>query len=409
MGTEVSSSDEWLELYNESNEEINLSGWSVLWDLGQASPKVVELEGSISANGYYLLERTDDNSVPGVTADLVYSGSLGNSGERVLLKNGEQVVEELNFTDSWPAGDNESKQTMQRDGSNWVTAVPTPRSGYSGETHVDEEKEDSEEEELEVVEYLSAHAGGVRISSRRSKQELYLDIGRDRLAVVGAEIVFASSLEDDRGVPLPRYEMSWSFGDGTTVAGKEASHRYLAPGEYVLVGRAGFGRDVGVARANIMVINPEIEIVSATGSIVTLKNNGSHEVNLGGFAVGSEYISQDTIILTGKEISVVMESDIELPAKLFSPLGEVVSEYLVEIKEPEIEIPEITTTTPVPISEVISQEPVRPEKDTSVSDIKDIKTETDVLYKRQSAPGLFDRILDFPRTSTIYIFSLLFK
>ncbi len=88
MGTEASANDEWIELYNRTNVDIDVSGWRLVSDDGStttpATPEI-DLAGIIPAQGYFLLERTDDNTVSDVVADQTYVGSLGNDGEVLSL------------------------------------------------------------------------------------------------------------------------------------------------------------------------------------------------------------------------------------------------------------------------------------------------------------------------------------
>ena len=84
MGTSVSDTDEWIELHNDGTEDVSLAGWKL--EAGGTAPKIT-LTGSIAAGGYYLLERTDDTTVPGVTADKVYTGALSNTGDTLTLKD----------------------------------------------------------------------------------------------------------------------------------------------------------------------------------------------------------------------------------------------------------------------------------------------------------------------------------
>lgn len=112
MGTEVSYNDEWIELKNNTQEEINLDGWKLMADDG--SPEI-SLAGKISSTGFYLLERTDDDSNPNKIADLIYTGALSNSGENLRLydKSGK-IIDEILCQDGWTGGDNETKETMKR-------------------------------------------------------------------------------------------------------------------------------------------------------------------------------------------------------------------------------------------------------------------------------------------------------
>lgn len=112
MGTDVSPNDEWIELYNNADLPINLEGWVLIAVDG--SPEI-NLTGTIPANGYYLLERTDDNSVPEISADQIYTGAFKNSGENLeLYDSSEKLADSVDCSSGWFTGDNETKQTMER-------------------------------------------------------------------------------------------------------------------------------------------------------------------------------------------------------------------------------------------------------------------------------------------------------
>ncbi|WP_113064275.1 phospholipase D-like domain-containing protein [Oleiagrimonas sp. MCCC 1A03011] len=133
MGTTNSSSDEWMELYNTTAAPISLNGWTLQSQDGTPS---VSLSGTIPAHGHFLLERTDDTSVPGVAADEIYTGALGNGGETLVLTDSQGTVQDQTAS-AWAAGDNTTKATMQRaklsgDGtlaSSWATATTGYGSG----------------------------------------------------------------------------------------------------------------------------------------------------------------------------------------------------------------------------------------------------------------------------------------
>lgn len=124
MGTTVSSSDEWIELYNAGNLAHGLAGWTLT--AADGTPNII-LSGFIPAGGYMLLERTDDGSVPGIAADLIYTGALGNTFEKLRLKDsGSAVVDETPDGTSWAAGDNTDRATMYRldpDTNTWMTGT----------------------------------------------------------------------------------------------------------------------------------------------------------------------------------------------------------------------------------------------------------------------------------------------
>jgi hypothetical protein len=120
MGTNNSANDEWVELYNNTDNFINLDDWQLIAQDG--TPKIT-LSGIIPANGFYLLERTNDDTVPGISADKIYTGALGNSGENLkLYDNLNNIVDEVNYSEKWFAGDNKTKQTMEKTSTGWQTS-----------------------------------------------------------------------------------------------------------------------------------------------------------------------------------------------------------------------------------------------------------------------------------------------
>ena len=115
MGTEASYNDEWIELYNNSDNNISLDGWILKADDG--SPEI-NLSGIIPAKGFFLLERTDDDSNLNKIANLIYTGSLSNSGENLrLYNNSGEIIDEILNQDGWVGGDNTTKETMKRTNS----------------------------------------------------------------------------------------------------------------------------------------------------------------------------------------------------------------------------------------------------------------------------------------------------
>ena len=114
MGTINSANDEWIELKNISGSEINLSGWQLI-DQGEQIKITFENNDKIPAGGFFLLERTDDNSAPNIIADKIYTGALSNTNEGLrLFNNNCSLIDEVSANPDWPAGDNVQRRSMER-------------------------------------------------------------------------------------------------------------------------------------------------------------------------------------------------------------------------------------------------------------------------------------------------------
>ncbi len=106
-GTAASASDEWIELYNRSSKNVNLANWVLRANDGVP---YINLSGTISTGGHYLIERTNDNAVSGTAADLIapFSGAgsgsgLGNtSGEVLILSHASTTIDQIpNCEEDW--------------------------------------------------------------------------------------------------------------------------------------------------------------------------------------------------------------------------------------------------------------------------------------------------------------------
>jgi hypothetical protein len=122
MGTKGSYTKEWIELYNNSDQPQTLENW--LLKAADGIPEI-KLTGEVPAKFFYLLERSDDETVPGISADLIYTGALKNEGEKLeLYNNSGNLIDLIDCSSGWFGGNNSTKQTMERvDSGKWQTSL----------------------------------------------------------------------------------------------------------------------------------------------------------------------------------------------------------------------------------------------------------------------------------------------
>lgn len=136
-GTTAYAVDEWIELYNNTPDAIDLSNWR----LTTADGMNLLLHSDIAPHGYYLIERTDDTTISDIPADWTgpFGGyGLNDDGETITLTNDlGQVIDTANGNGgAWPAGTNNPDYSMERIDSqnadvdaNWATHAGMPRNG----------------------------------------------------------------------------------------------------------------------------------------------------------------------------------------------------------------------------------------------------------------------------------------
>jgi uncharacterized repeat protein (TIGR01451 family) len=134
-GTDCSPYDEWIELYNNTGAPLDLAGWTLEAIDGTPS---ISLQGTIPAQGYFLLERQDDDTISDIPADLIYAGALEDAGETLELRDGAAtLIDTANAGGGgWPGGSNNPDFSMERvdpaapdEDANWGTNDGVTRNG----------------------------------------------------------------------------------------------------------------------------------------------------------------------------------------------------------------------------------------------------------------------------------------
>ena len=257
-GTTIDHTHEWIELLNTSDRAIDLTGWRLVSSDG--APHILlhgmlpPRSGDAPSIGYLLLERGDDESVPAVAADVIYTGALNDRGEVLFLYDPEgSIVDSANA----PARPDEPVRS-------WAAGIGGP--GYP------------EPRSMERVNPVSADQPGNWATSRRApdpndlgssggtpkRQNSAYNLPPTAVMIItptspkpGHPVLFDASPSTDQNDEIVRF--SWLFGDGATAAGQTASHTYAEAGDYevglTVYDRAGgIGSEVRVLSISIPVL-----------------------------------------------------------------------------------------------------------------------------------------------------------
>lgn len=312
MGTAANANDEWIELYNSGSAAVSLDGW-VLTDSGSLT---IALSGTIGSGAYALLERTDDTTVPDVSAFLIYTGALANDGRTLTLRRADSGIEDqVGGGVDWGeiGGDNTTKDTAQRTMSGWVTAAGTPGSENGAAVGNEENTNDTEDEEENVVQkgevkgVSKTSSAGVRIELTPAKNELALAIDAQLTLYVNQAATF-TVIPSGLGETLTRsLTYVWNFGDMHTASGTTVTHTFTRPGDYLVMVEGSFARHDALGRKKVTVLPVELTIERTEAGDLTIFNNAPYEVDLSHFTLrgnNSFTIPENTIVLPRGAITV---------------------------------------------------------------------------------------------------------
>lgn len=317
----ANASDEWIELQNSGTESVNVEGWHLFINdksIGtptSAASTLPPLTGVIPAGGFYLLERTSDSSVPSITADFIYTGSLSNTGATITLKDAHGVlVNQVNGGDNWGdiGGDNTTKYTPQKTASGWKTGQPTPKApfvaeAFSGGSQSQSNNQNNPPPTATTTSSSSFSSGAV--SRAPVEPQIFVFINGDKSAIVGVESIFKGTTFGLDKKPIEGARYLWSFGDGTVKEGQTVAHAWRMPGNYLVVLEVSSGEFNATNRQKISVVEANVSIAKIeggkTGSIA-VKNGLTDDMNLSRWGLRSRgqtfNFPSPTVILAGTTV-----------------------------------------------------------------------------------------------------------
>jgi hypothetical protein len=102
FGTNASTSDQWIELYNKSDNPIDLTGWRLRGGRDGYETFTLSLQGTILAKSYIVLEKTDDQVVSDFSASQFFPSMFSSSYGNFYLENEKSRKMDSFYYPSWP-------------------------------------------------------------------------------------------------------------------------------------------------------------------------------------------------------------------------------------------------------------------------------------------------------------------
>ena len=228
---------EWIEIYNTTNSEIDLTDWKFIEGFSESnedgvSHKLNSFNGdlAIKSNGYAIIaqdaEKFSEKYETSSDVAIIDSswGSLNEKGEKITLKDSDgNVIESFTY---FPCPENSleriNPELKDYSADNWQeTAIETPGKENSIYLISEINENNNEDEDLENE------------NNQENNRAPIADAGGDVEIFVNQEIEFDAS--DSSDPDSDEISFSWDFGDGKNGQGINPVHSYKTAGEFKVI------------------------------------------------------------------------------------------------------------------------------------------------------------------------------
>jgi len=319
---------EWIEIFNGSNESINLADWRFV-EGGEKHTLLPYPESGnvvLESSAYAVIAVKPDVFLldwPGFSGKLYDSSfSLKNSeGEMLSIRNTDGADVDTVTYDPL-LGASEDGNSLQKMNGSWNAVSPTPGEGNSANVNNGPSSSETttlqnpSSSESSVSQDSSSYVQGGYTPPKNIKAVIQK---RESIAMVGAASEFrglAFGLEDE---PIENARFVWGFGDGTTKEGKNILHTYQYPGTYIVSLSVSSGQYGAETRMNITSVIADVSLSNVgpkNDFFVELTNHSLYELNIGGWILvsgGMHFIIPRNTFILPNAILVLPHDATKLP------------------------------------------------------------------------------------------------
>lgn len=275
---------EWVEVFNTGSTAVTLTEWKVFE--ANVNHTITEFQGgAILSSGSYAVIADNpakfliDN--PGYTGLLFDSAfSLSNVGEGLALRNGDGVDQDSVTYDavSGAAGDGKTLQRTANTAS-FAALLPTPGTGSLVASPATSDTGSSGSAPPTSDGSATSSPGGIFYYA---EPQIFAYAGKDRYALVGADILFEAKALSKDGTLLEGAHVSyvWNFGDGATSDQQTVSHHFTHPGTYAVVLDVASGKYAGSHRVFVTVEPAQLTLARLDDGGVRIANSSPRDIDV---------------------------------------------------------------------------------------------------------------------------------
>ena len=392
------SDHEWIEIYNNGSESINLKDWRLFYDTNsnnvfdsspdESHPLTLRQgpDSILEQSEYAIIAKSPTYAGDYIWLNFqgkVFSAtmSLSDEGKMIGLTDSGKILKTSLTYDTSLGGSKETKTSLSLINGEWKSGKPTP--GAENEVApIIEKVADVVDTVAEVVDDTAdtttttvSHSSGSSSSSKPKIKTIPVfkaDILAPTLAFVGQPIEFNLSIKyGDESYAIGKY--FWNFGDGVSMDKNDGfvkfNHTYLYPGEYNVSleyfrSNGSFAPDI-TDSITIKVVPLTVSISNvgdAKDFFVELSNTADYKIDISKWVLSSRnktfsipkntnILAKKSLIISGKISGFNLEDEASL--KLSMPTGDVVFDYntkSVPVKKLIPKVDEVNTDTNVGVN-----------------------------------------------------------
>lgn len=296
MGTDENYRCEWIELFNDGSDAVDLEQWAL--QIGDGTIRSLA-DGdystlSIAGGGYLVVERLVNSCPDPVPAsgDIQLAfGDIPNNYTSIALLRPDGSAEDTIGTNEelWVdiGGDNTTKETAQYSTGGWITGTPTPGAANSTAPAQEDENE-SDPDTAGSDTGQKDTSGGSSGSAEKEpppQYELALSIDAPSRVYVNQPIELSAMPSGLSDALIDSVTYQWNFGDTHTTEGKEVNHAYAYAGTYVVTVYGSFARHEYVARHTVTVLPVTMSLAVSADGDIQVHNNARYEIDLSGYTI----------------------------------------------------------------------------------------------------------------------------